>query len=319
MKVGFAYGAGGALPLTRWYQAFCEAVRRHSDFVDPHTPDALAIPEEDTALEHLWPRYYTPGEEFIRGTYNRDVHTQYLLALALTDSPLCILNMHTLARMHEYMSKNPYIIIADITLNEAERALNPRSISMPALPITVGQGGGLFRHKVCTFRGMNSHPVRVAMMGLNDYPGFFCELVEPGNHYGRLDAERDKSDAAYVSLMADSEFAMVPRGDAHYSYRLLEALSFGCLPVIISDGWVLPFDRLIAWDAIALHVPEAEVMSIPARVAALSFQQRATMRAAGAAAYAQYLNGFDGLVKGLLEEVEIIYKSEQNNPAMAKN
>lgn len=305
MKVGFAYGGGGIMPLTRWYQLFSEAVRRHPDFIDHPTHDDLAIPEEDTSVECLWPRYYTPGEEFIRGTYDLDTHGKYLSALALADAPLCIVNMRTGARLHEFMARNPHIIVADITLSADERAINPRSISMPALPLTIGQPGMAPHTKLATFRGYNSHPVRVAMMALNEHPGFVCELVG-ANHYGQLDAERNKADAAYVALMAESEFALVPRGDTYYSYRLLEALSFGCIPVVLSDGWVLPFDRLVPWDDFILHVPEAEVMTLPQRLAALSEPQRNAMRAAGAEAYATYFSGFDGIVAGLLREAAII-------------
>ena len=32
-------------------------------------------------------------------------------------------------------------------------------------------------------------------------------------------------------------FAFVPRGDALFSYRLLEVMARGAIPVILSDGW----------------------------------------------------------------------------------
>lgn len=306
MKVGFAYPVDGLMPLTIWYQEFCNAIRRHPDFTEQCGPTDLAIPAEDTALEHLWPRYYSPGEEFIRGVYNREFHTQYLLALAQTDAPMCILNMHSQARMHEYMTQNPHIIVADITLSERERALNPRSISMPGMPLTVGSLDLFAKTRLCTFRGMNSHPVRVAMMELNAHLGFFCELVDPSNHYGQLDAQKNKTDQAFVNLMNESLFALVPRGDALYSYRLLEALSFGCIPIVLSDGWVLPFDRVVPWSEIALHVPEAEVATIPARIAALSPDQIRSMLLTGARIYAEHFSGFDAIVRTLLTEARMI-------------
>mmetsp|Transcript_22328 Transcript_22328/g.31246 ORF Transcript_22328/g.31246 Transcript_22328/m.31246 type:complete len:395 (-) Transcript_22328:280-1464(-) len=39
----------------------------------------------------------------------------------------------------------------------------------------------------------------------------------------------------YGSVMADSKFALAPRGDNHYSYRATEALIFGAIPVRYDD------------------------------------------------------------------------------------
>ena len=92
-------------------------------------------------------------------------------------------------------------------------------------------------------------------------------------------------DDSYAELMAASAFAFIPRGDALFSYRLLEAMSYGCIPVILSDNWVLPFDRTIAWTDIALHVPENGVPLLPQLLRAFEPQRIAEIQQAVVGTY----------------------------------
>ena len=39
----------------------------------------------------------------------------------------------------------------------------------------------------------------------------------------------------------------------------MDALWFGCVPVIISDRYVLPLENLLNWDDIAYRIPESQV------------------------------------------------------------
>ena len=47
-----------------------------------------------------------------------------------------------------------------------------------------------------------------------------------------------------------------------WSPRLLDAVWFGCIPVIIADWYALPLQGLIEWTDIAVFVPEAQVQSV---------------------------------------------------------
>lgn len=46
----------------------------------------------------------------------------------------------------------------------------------------------------------------------------------------------------FVEAMASSLACAVPRGAGLHSYRLAEAVSCGCVPVVLADDWVMPFE-----------------------------------------------------------------------------
>ncbi|KAM3335037.1 hypothetical protein ACQJBY_029448 [Aegilops geniculata] len=63
----------------------------------------------------------------------------------------------------------------------------------------------------------------------------------------------------YYEDMQRSVFCLCPLGWAPWSPRLVEAVVFGCIPVIIADDIVLPFADAIPWEEIGVFVPEEDV------------------------------------------------------------
>ena len=100
----------------------------------------------------------------------------------------------------------------------------------------------------------------------------------------RLDAlrcERMSPDAA-VAVMACSRFVLAPRGHMLHSSRLLEALSIGAVPVVVSDGWVLPFEHdLVDWAAVAIRVAEADAGRVADILRTVSDERWCAMQRAG--------------------------------------
>ena len=96
----------------------------------------------------------------------------------------------------------------------------------------------------------------------------------------------DKSGREYASFMLRSIFCFVPRGDTPTTRRLFDAVSAGCIPVLIGDGlgYTLPFSALIPWTRIGIRVPEAYVLQRPRdllrRLRAIPAQQVVDMRRA---------------------------------------
>ncbi|MCO5564943.1 hypothetical protein L7F22_018613 [Adiantum nelumboides] len=66
---------------------------------------------------------------------------------------------------------------------------------------------------------------------------------------------------AYKELM-NTTFGLVPAGRQPSSYRMIEVLSAGVVPVLVADNYVKPFDTLIQWHRCLLQFPSSEMQRI---------------------------------------------------------
>ncbi|XP_067167453.1 exostosin-like 1 isoform X2 [Apteryx mantelli] len=84
----------------------------------------------------------------------------------------------------------------------------------------------------------------------------------------------------YQELLRNSTFCIIPRGRRLGSFRFLEALQAACVPVLLSDGWELPFSEAIDWGKAAVVGSERLLLQIPSAVRCirpervLAFQQQ---------------------------------------------
>ncbi|KAG6557352.1 hypothetical protein Mapa_001282 [Marchantia paleacea] len=70
---------------------------------------------------------------------------------------------------------------------------------------------------------------------------------------------RRKRQDGYQSEMLRSVFCLAPLGWAPWSPRIVEAVMYGCVPVIIADSISLPNSHMVDWPSISLTVGESDV------------------------------------------------------------
>lgn len=78
-----------------------------------------------------------------------------------------------------------------------------------------------------------------------------------------VEDESNYNQHGFIDLMKESIFCLTPRGRRLGSFRFLEALSYGCIPVILSDGWVWPFGEIIDWSNAAIQFNENLLLQVP--------------------------------------------------------
>ncbi|CAI2351721.1 unnamed protein product [Caenorhabditis sp. 36 PRJEB53466] len=106
----------------------------------------------------------------------------------------------------------------------------------------------------------------------------------------RCQRDNDEYDRwEYDELLANSTFCLVPRGRRLGSFRFLETLRSGCIPVVISDSWVLPFSETIDWRSAAIMVAERDALLIPELLMSTSRQRVKELRASARDVYDGYL------------------------------
>lgn len=64
---------------------------------------------------------------------------------------------------------------------------------------------------------------------------------------------------SYIQHMKNSRFCLCPMGYEVNSPRIVEALYYECVPVIIADNFVLPLSDVLDWSAFAVVVAEKDV------------------------------------------------------------
>ncbi|KAL4096710.1 hypothetical protein QTP88_021613 [Uroleucon formosanum] len=100
----------------------------------------------------------------------------------------------------------------------------------------------------------------------------------------------------YGSLLKNSTFCLVPRGRRLGSYRFLEALQAGCIPVLLSNNWALPFDEVIDWNKAVIWADERLLFQVPEVIHSISEIKLFALRQQTQILWEQYFNTIEKIV-----------------------
>lgn len=112
----------------------------------------------------------------------------------------------------------------------------------------------------------------------------------------------------FVDLMIKSKFCLTPRGRRLGSFRYLEAMSYGCIPVIMSDGWVKPFDEIIDWSEAVVQHDEDSILLVPDMLRDISNKSITTMHDSISKIYEKYFSTTEKIILTTLEIINLRVK-----------
>lgn len=96
-----------------------------------------------------------------------------------------------------------------------------------------------------------------------------------------------KSDS-FDDVRLSSLFSICLEGFTPWTMRLAQAFLFGCIPVIVSDNIILPFEGIIDWDECSVRVSPREISGLKDRLAGMPDHEIARLQR-GLVKYAGYI------------------------------
>jgi hypothetical protein len=85
---------------------------------------------------------------------------------------------------------------------------------------------------------------------------FFSVALNPFDYHSLIPLLLFMLRISYMELLQQSKFCFLPRGHQRWSYRLVDVLSVGCIPIFVADHLTFPLRPLIPWEKISMHIPE---------------------------------------------------------------
>ncbi|XP_019173499.1 PREDICTED: probable glycosyltransferase At5g03795 [Ipomoea nil] len=82
----------------------------------------------------------------------------------------------------------------------------------------------------------------------------------------------------YAEHMKSSKYCICPMGFEVNSPRVVEAIYYECVPVIIADNFSLPFNEVLNWSAFSVRVAEKDIPKLKEILLAIPVRQYLTMQ-----------------------------------------
>ncbi|XP_019154885.1 PREDICTED: probable glycosyltransferase At5g03795 isoform X2 [Ipomoea nil] len=143
--------------------------------------------------------------------------------------------------------------------NTSERFDPKRDVSIPEIHLPLGTTAGLLggpspsKRTVLVFYSGGLHgPIRPILM--KHWENKTDEDVQIHSYL--------PDGLSYYGMMRKSKYCICPSGYEVASPRMVEALYMGCVPVLIKEGYVIPFSDVLNWKAFAVIIPVGDIPNL---------------------------------------------------------
>ncbi|KAJ1386483.1 Exostosin-like [Sesbania bispinosa] len=174
---------------------------------------------------------------------------------------------------HEELARNTIKALCNADLSEGifiagrDVSLPETTVRAPRRPLRYLGGNRVSLRPILAFFAGSMHG-RVRPTLLKYWGGAKDEDMKI---YKRLPL-RVSQKMTYIQHMKSSKYCLCPMGFEVNSPRIVEAIHYECVPVIIADNFVLPFSEVLDWSAFSVVVAEKDIpklkeilLSIPMR------------------------------------------------------
>ncbi|XXG43056.1 hypothetical protein AAC387_Pa01g3180 [Persea americana] len=178
---------------------------------------------------------------------------------------------------HEELCKNTIKALCNADASEGiftrgkDVSLPETTIRNPRKPLKYIGGKPISQRSILTFFAGNMHG-RVRPTLLKYWDG----KDEDMKIYGPL-PNRVSRKMSYVEHMKSSKFCLCPMGYEVNSPRIVEAIYYECVPVIIADNFVLPFDEVLDWTAFSVVIAEKDIPKLKEILLGISLRRYISM------------------------------------------
>lgn len=158
-------------------------------------------------------------------------------------------------------------------------------------------GGDNKKYKVSFVGRLFTHPCRYDIVDkLKNIDGY--QIHSTGNS-GSNDVK------LFKDMTFNSIFTLAPRGFGPTSFRLLEAMQMGSIPIYVGDNHWLPFSDEINWNDISLILDESDIGDLPDLVDSLIDSGKyLEMRENIRKVYDEYFS-WNGIIKNITNRVSM--------------
>ena len=163
-------------------------------------------------------------------------------------------------------------------------------------------GEGVFRSHD-SFRGMHNGQDVIVATSCDHHINNMIREEDPS-----LGAHCDEDALVHQNYsfndLMNTTFALVPAGVQPSSYRFIEVLSAGAIPVLIADNYVKPFSTLILWYKCLLQFPTTEMHRIVAVLRAMKPEEIVQRQQHCLAIYQEFLKDDETLLKSAVRALK---------------